>query len=68
MTLEPIPAEWTDEISEVNRICNTQLQELRRQARHDPLPGLVTHPKGAALHRRPYDPPPSDSRTHESHP
>ena len=38
--LEPIPPDWTTEISQVTRIYNTQLQELRRQARHDPLTGL----------------------------
>lgn len=38
--LAPIPADWADEISEVTQTYNTQLQELRRQARHDPLTGL----------------------------
>lgn len=38
--LDPIPDDWADEISEVTRTYNTQLQELRHQARHDPLTGL----------------------------
>ncbi len=38
--LDPIPADWADEISEVTRTYNTQLQKLRRQARRDPLTGL----------------------------
>jgi diguanylate cyclase (GGDEF)-like protein len=38
--LDPIPADWTDEISEVTRTYNAQLRELRHQALHDPLTGL----------------------------
>ncbi|MGB6243288.1 MAG: GGDEF domain-containing protein [Castellaniella sp.] len=39
-TLEPIPVHWTEELTEVTQTYNTQLQELRRQARRDPLTGL----------------------------
>ena len=38
--LDPVPAGWADEISEVTRTYNAQLQELRSQARRDPLTGL----------------------------
>lgn len=38
--LSPIPTGWTEEISEVTQTYNTQLQELRQQARHDSLTGL----------------------------
>jgi len=38
--LDPVPADWTDEISEVTRTYNAQLRELRHQALHDPLTGL----------------------------
>lgn len=39
--LEPIPSGWTEELTEVTQTYNTQLRELRRQARHDPLTGLA---------------------------
>lgn len=39
--LSPIPADWTEELTEVTQTYNTQLQELRRQARRDPLTGLA---------------------------
>lgn len=39
-TLDPIPADWTVELTEVTHTYNTQLQTLRSQARHDPLTGL----------------------------
>ncbi len=38
--LDPIPADWTVELTEVTHTYNTQLQELRNQARHDQLTGL----------------------------
>lgn len=38
--VDPIPEEWTEELTEVTQTYNTQFQELRRQARHDPLTGL----------------------------
>ena len=38
--LEPIPADWTVELTEVTHTYNTQLQKLRDQARHDPLTGI----------------------------
>lgn len=38
--LDPIPADWTVELTEVTQTYNTQLQKLRRQARHDVLTGL----------------------------
>lgn len=38
--LDPIPTGWTEELTEVTETYNTQLQELRLQARHDPLTGL----------------------------
>lgn len=40
-TLDPIPTDWTEELVEVTQTYNTQLQELRRQARRDPLTGLA---------------------------
>src|SRR5690606_34660928 len=40
-SLEPVPAGWTEELTEVTQTYNTLLQELRRQARHDPLTGLA---------------------------
>lgn len=39
--LDPIPEGWTEELAEVTQTYNTQLHELRRQARHDPLTGLA---------------------------
>lgn len=39
--LDPIPESWTEELTEVTQTYNTQLQDLRRQARHDPLTGLA---------------------------
>lgn len=39
-TLDPIPANWTEELTEVTQTYNAQLQKLRSQARHDPLTGL----------------------------
>lgn len=39
--LTPIPSDWTEELMEVSQTYNTQLQDLRRQARHDPLTGLA---------------------------
>ncbi len=39
--LTPIPDDWTEELSEVTQTYNTQLHDLRRQARHDPLTGLA---------------------------
>lgn len=38
--LTPIPAYWAEELTEITATYNTQIQELRRQARHDPLTGL----------------------------
>lgn len=38
--LTPIPAHWAEELAEITATYNTQVQELRRQARHDPLTGL----------------------------
>ncbi|MFA5664085.1 GGDEF domain-containing protein [Castellaniella sp.] len=38
--LEPIPAEWAEELTEVTQTYNAQVKELRSQARHDPLTGL----------------------------
>src|SRR5690606_29883023 len=38
--LDPIPATWTTELTEVTQTYNDQLRELRSQARHDPLTGL----------------------------
>ncbi|MFT0850408.1 GGDEF domain-containing protein [Achromobacter sp. F4_2707] len=40
-TLDPIPPDWTEELTEVTQTYNTQLRELRRQARRDPLTGLA---------------------------
>ncbi|NLC37558.1 MAG: diguanylate cyclase [Alcaligenaceae bacterium] len=39
--LTPIPDDWTEELMEVTQTYNTQLQDLHRQARHDPLTGLA---------------------------
>ena len=38
--VDPIPHDWTAEISDVTRTYNNQLMELRKQARHDALTGL----------------------------
>ncbi len=38
--LPSIPASWAQEVREVCQTYNHQVQELRRQARHDPLTGL----------------------------
>src|SRR5690606_38258086 len=38
--LEPVPADWSAELTEVTETYNTQLKELRDQARHDVLTGL----------------------------
>lgn len=39
-TLDPIPADWTVELTEVTHTYNSQLEKLRSQARHDLLTGL----------------------------
>lgn len=39
--LEPVPSDWTEELTEVVQTYNTQLLELRHQARRDPLTGLA---------------------------
>lgn len=38
--VDPIPASWTTELTEVTQTYNDQLRELRSQARHDALTGL----------------------------
>lgn len=38
--LDPIPAHWAEELHEIAQAYNTQVQELRHQARHDGLTGL----------------------------
>ena len=38
--VDPIPAAWTTELTEVTQTYNDQLRELRSQARHDSLTGL----------------------------
>lgn len=38
--VEPIPEDWTVELTEVTQTYNAQLQKLRSQARHDLLTGL----------------------------
>lgn len=50
--VDPIPSGWTVEFTEVTHTYNTQLQTLRRQARHDALTGLGNRRKlDEALHR-----------------
>lgn len=39
--LKPIPIGWAEELTEVTQTYNTLLQELRRQARRDPLTGVA---------------------------
>lgn len=39
-TVDPVPENWTVELTEVTETYNTQLEKLRSQARHDPLTGL----------------------------
>ncbi|GAB1387766.1 hypothetical protein MASR1M59_29140 [Melaminivora sp.] len=38
--VSPLPSSWAEELTEVTQAYNTQVLELRNQARHDPLTGL----------------------------